>query len=173
MLKNIVVLWYEHYLIHWQWDIHSCNIKNSTNDRTKCCNKEKDSAAKCRTWSKVSQTLIASVGQSLCQKFATPVLIFDDNKVKLIRLLTQQHLLTVSVRYTQRICMVSSASLSRKVQNEWCSCNNHTFVCNFAKCWPVWKIVPPANRMTKFEIKWSLNKPLYLKCAALLPVDYQ
>jgi len=61
-------------------------------------------------------------------------LIYDDNKVKLIRLLTQQHLLTVSVRYTQGICMVSSASLSRKVQNEWCSCNNHTFVCNFAKC---------------------------------------
>jgi len=69
--------------------------------------------------------------------------------------------------------LVSSASLSRKVQNEWCSCNNHIFVCNFAKCWPVFKIVPPANRMIKFEIKWSLNKPLYLKCAALLPVDYQ
>ena len=29
----------------------------------------------------------------------------------------------------------------------------------------------PANRMIKFEIKSLLSKPLYLKCAALLPVD--
>ena len=38
-----------------------------------CCNKEKDATAKCRTWSTVSQTLTASVSQSLSQKFATAV----------------------------------------------------------------------------------------------------
>jgi len=65
--------------------------------------------------------------------------------------------------------LASSTFLSRKVQNEWGSCDNQTFVCNFAICLPVLKVFfHQQTEMTKFEIKWLLSEPLYLKCAALL-----
>ena len=53
-----------------------------------CCNKEKDIAAKCRTFSAIDQLLMASVCQSLSQKLVYSSLIFVDNKLTLICQLT-------------------------------------------------------------------------------------
>jgi len=86
LVKNIVVLWYKHYSSHCtDNNMFTAVILKITRPTVQnCCNKEKDAAAKCRTWSTVNLTLIASVCQSLSQKFPTAVWYFDDNEVKLI-----------------------------------------------------------------------------------------
>ena len=109
-----------------------------------------------------------SVGKS---KLVYSRLIFVDNKLTLICLLTQQQSATVSVRNAQVI------SLVRRVMHLWGQKSkangvydtNNRFACrpNFAKCSSVLKIISPAN--WTINLYWS--NPSQLKCLAVLSCD--
>jgi len=79
-------------------------------------------------------------------KLAHSRLIFVDNKLASICLLTQQRLLTVSVHNTQVIHLIwrDQHLLMTKVQCDGAHVLHH-FARNFAKCSPTFKILSPAD----------------------------